>query len=120
MLKKIIIIEDDDGIRNLMQIILEGDGYRVDTFRDFSKKLENLKEEKSLLFLVDSYLKNGKDIAKKFKSFSAPIILVSARHDIARLAKIGKFTDYLSKPFEISELLLKVEKYGKRKHNRKN
>ncbi|SRR5258708_3972392 len=114
MLKKIIIVENDDGIRNLMQMILEGDGYEVDTFSDFSKKLENLGKEKSLLFLVDSYLDSGKDIMGKFKLFSGPTILVSARHDIARLAKVGKFTDYLPKPFEISELLLKVKKYAKK------
>jgi DNA-binding response OmpR family regulator len=115
MLKKIIIVEDDDGIRELMQMILEGDGYEVDCFSEFSKKLENLRNEKSLLFLVDSYLENGKDVTEKFKSFVSPTILVSARHDITRLARIGKFTDYLPKPFEISDLLLKVKKYEKRK-----
>lgn len=118
-MKKIIIVEDDDDLRNLMRLPLQAAGYEVTTHRDGSA-LEEMNELKSLLYFIDLDLGgvSGLDLCKLLKnkkdSEGTPfIIIVSANPDVRELAMEACADDTLSKPFTSKNLLEKVEKFLK-------
>ena len=55
-MQRIFVIEDDENIRNLVKIALEGYGYRVDAFETAEEALDNLEKEKPDLAVFDLML----------------------------------------------------------------
>ncbi len=119
MKKKILIIDDDQGILEAIKAILEFSDYQVET-SDYSEKLI-LKEKNSLpdLILLDLLLsgKDGKEIAKELKGNSytshIPIIMLSAYPTASEAAKLGGADDFLAKPYDMDELLKKIKNHLK-------
>lgn len=113
--KKVLIIDDDEGIRDALQAILESSGYQVE-LADNEKKLLASRKKPSLI-LLDLFLsgRNGKKIAKNLKSRSdtkdIPIIILSAHPNASRELEGIKVDGFLAKPFEVDDLLEKVGKY---------
>jgi DNA-binding response OmpR family regulator len=114
--KKIMIAEDDDGILDAMKIMLEMHGYEVVTTIDGRAVLDLLDEMPDLL-LLDIWMSgmDGREICKnvktKEKTKNIPIIMISASRDVAQNAKDCGADDYLAKPFEMDELIAKIEQY---------
>ncbi len=114
--KKILIAEDDTGILEAMQIMLEDAGYEVTTTVN-GQAVQNMQEELPNLLLLDIWLSgmNGTDICQQLKSREhtrhIPIIMCSANKDTQKLAKAYGADDFIAKPFEMHELLSKVKKY---------
>ena len=114
MNKKILIVDDEQDILEILKILLESRGYEV--IVDISaEKVENLDLINPGLILLDSMLKgkDGRDICKKIKSQPAfkniPIIFLSADADLHIIAEDCKAEGYLRKPFELNEILSAVE-----------
>lgn len=115
---KILVVDDDPGILESTQLLLEFEGYEVDTAScgDSLYKLDNNLPD---LILLDIWLsgENGGDIAKVLKSKSLtkniPIILFSANRDIEIIQQTCGADDCIAKPFQFEDLLTKLRKHLK-------
>jgi DNA-binding response OmpR family regulator len=114
--KKIMIADDDQGILDAVGLLLEFEGYEVISALNCSGLLS---EEPSLpdLLLLDIWMSgaDGRDTCKVLKekqvTASLPIIMISASKDIGASAIAAGADDFLAKPFEINDLLKKIEKF---------
>ncbi|MBK0378312.1 response regulator transcription factor [Mucilaginibacter segetis] len=113
--KKIMIADDDPGIVDAVEMLLEFEGYQVTSTVDGSTVLD-MKEELPDLLLLDIWMsgEDGRDICKKLKNekttMNIPVIMISASRDIQESAMAAGADDFLAKPFEMDELLQKIEK----------
>ena len=118
MTKRIIVVEDDPSITEVLTIILEQEQYRVDSFPDDSF-LEGMKNDMPGLILLDMWLSgiNGKNICAMIKKDNAfqqiPVVMVSANRDVKQHAEEAGADDYLPKPFDVNVLLSLVKKFMK-------
>lgn len=116
-MKKILVIDDDKGILEAVRAILEFDGFEVET-TDRSEYIDHM-EEPNLpqVILVDFLLsgKDGKNVIKQLKKDSIkskiPVIMLSAHPEAERAATEAGADDFISKPFEMDDLLKKIKKY---------
>lgn len=114
MLKPLVlIIEDDKAIRNLLSTVLELHGYQWREATSGKISIQELVSYKPQLVLLDLGLPDmdGTDLIRKVRSWSTvPIIVVSARSEDKD--KIKAFDagadDYITKPFNVDELLARV------------
>ena len=114
--KKILIADDDPGILDVLTLFLEEIGYEVQTtggeatMRDFQKFSPDL-------LLLDVWMSgwSGRDICLLLKSQEAtqhlPIILISANNEVERIARVAGADDFLAKPFNLDEVVEKIEHY---------
>jgi DNA-binding response OmpR family regulator len=112
--KKVLIIEDDPGIQELIGYILESEGFQVVTT---SHNLStDLSVHKADLILLDEWVnkKEGHMLCKEIKQVHAtrhiPVIILSTSPDIAEIAKNCNADGYLAKPFDIDEIVSLVNK----------
>ena len=116
MNKRILVVEDDPAIAEVLAIILSAEAYRVDCFTNASF-ISGLLQDMPGLILLDLLLSgiNGKDICLQLKNDVAykqiPVVIMSANRDIEIHAKEACADDYLAKPFDIAILLSLVKKY---------
>ncbi len=111
----ILILEDDQAIRQSLKIALETQGYKVSGFASTQGLLEKVVQKQFDLLILDVMLplENGIDFCKKVRAHlpSIPIIFTSARIEqqhIIQGLKAGA-DDYLKKPFDLQELLVKIK-----------
>ena len=115
--QKILIVDDEKDILDLLSKVFKKNGYEVETARDGIEALDKAKSFKPALILTDIKLPNmdGIELLKKFKTMdSTPeIILMTGYHDLydstVDALKIGVF-HYLKKPFTDVNFLLQVVK----------
>ena len=114
MKKYILIVDDDENIRNLLSIYLENEGFNTIKAENAKEALEVLAEKEIELILLDIMLpyKSGDQILKEVREFSSvPIIIISAKDMISTkidLLKLGA-DDYITKPFDLGEVVARVE-----------
>lgn len=110
---KILIIEDEGAIRNLISTALQTNGYNYEVASNGTSALLLLSTHQYDMVLVDLGLPDidGVEIIKKFRTFSTtPIIVISARsNDEDKINALDEGADdYLTKPFNVEELLARV------------
>ena len=111
-----MIADDDPGIVDAIEMLLEFEGYHVTSTVNGATVLE-LKDELPDLLLLDIWMsgEDGRDICKKFKQVdltkNIPVIMISASRDIKESAMAAGADDFLAKPFEMDELIGMIEKY---------
>lgn len=116
-LKKVWIVEDDEGISEITSLILDDNGYESDAIKNVDQLFAKLEKEMPDLILLDIFLynANGIDIAKKIKAGEKtkhiPIIIMSADTQIEMKIKDTGVDDFLKKPFELNEFISKIEKF---------
>jgi DNA-binding response OmpR family regulator len=112
--KKIMIADDDPGIVDAVEMLLEFEGYEVSSTVDGATVLD-LKDELPDLLLLDIWMsgEDGRDICKKLKQIeitkNIPVIMISASRDIKESAIAAGADDFLAKPFEMNDLLQKIK-----------
>ena len=117
MPSKIIIIEDDPDILDIMNYILTDEGYHVLAATN-SRVLQEVHVHQPVVILMDNRLTDGygRDFCLEFKNNPStshfPVILVSANPGLEEMAKESKADGYLKKPFDITELIELVKKFG--------
>ena len=117
--KKVLIADDDPGILEAMEIMLDDAGYEVTTTQD-GLAVQNMQENLPDVLLLDIWMSgmDGTEICRYLKGQARtkhiPIILCSANRDTQKLAKGSGADDFLTKPFEMMDLLDTVEKYATR------
>jgi DNA-binding response OmpR family regulator len=120
MSENILIIEDDTQIARFIELELTHEGYQVDKIDNGYDGLNKIKENDYDLLLLDLMLPgiNGIEICNKIRDFSdLPIIMLTAKSELEDKVK-GLDTgadDYLTKPFEIEELLARIRALLRRK-----
>jgi DNA-binding response OmpR family regulator len=114
--KKILVADDNPAILDALKIMLEEEGYEVETTVD-GATAQDIKEPLPDLLLLDIWMSgiDGRDICKHLKSSAAtkhiPVIMISATKDIEQIAKGSGADDCVSKPFQMEHLLATVAKY---------
>ncbi|MBL7812509.1 MAG: response regulator transcription factor [Bacteroidetes bacterium] len=113
---RILLVEDEADISDLIKFNLENEGYKVVAVRDGVDALQRFKEESFDLIIMDVMLPlvDGLTATENIRlsNSNIPILFLSARNTtqdrIAGLKRGGD--DYLTKPFNLEELLLRVQK----------
>jgi two-component system KDP operon response regulator KdpE len=110
---RILVIEDDAGLRDVLRALLEAEGYRVILAETGRRALIEARSHKPDAVLVDLGLpdRDGQDVIRRIREFSpVPIIVLSARTMESEkvLALDGGADDYVTKPFGSTELLARV------------
>ena len=116
--KKILVIDDDADIRDVINYILSEDGYEVSELDNGHSVLETVRQLQPDVILLDIMLgdTDGRDICKTLKADATtsgiPIIMISASHGLHTVHESCNANDYIAKPFDIDNLLSHVEKYA--------
>ena len=110
----ILIVDDDDRIRSLLKDYLDNNGYIVSTAENAEQAKNKLKYLKFDIIILDVMMpgQNGYDLTKEVrKKMKVPIILLTAKGEVENRIKGLELEedDYLGKPFEPKELLLRIE-----------
>lgn len=113
MSAKILVVEDEDRIRQFLQRGLTFEGYRVEAAADGQEALDLAREDPPDLVLLDIMLPglDGVEVCRRLRSASeVPILMLTAKEAIEdRVAGLDAGADdYLVKPFAFDELLARV------------
>jgi len=110
---KIVVVEDEEDVAELIRHSLESQGYRVEVCADGLAALEAVRREPPDLLLLDVMLPgmDGKDVCRVIRrDYDFPIIMISARStevDKVIGLEVGA-DDYVAKPFGVLELVARV------------
>ena len=115
--KKILIVEDEDDIREITRHILEKNGYEVIEAANGEEGLKAYAASAPDLVLLDVHLPDmlGFEICRKIRAegprAETPIILCTVRSEVSPVAEglAAGATDYILKPFEVEDLLNRIE-----------
>ncbi len=118
---RILIVEDDEAIARMVAMNLKVAGYDTRIFLDGLEAYEALPEDSNYdLALLDVMVPgmDGFELMSEMRKYDIPVIYVSARDDLnSKLTGLtGGAEDYITKPFEILELLVRIEKVLVRNH----
>lgn len=118
-MKKILVIEDETAINDLICMNLEIAGYEPAAFFDGAEFSRHLKETDDYdLALLDIMLpgKDGFELLEELKAHKIPVIYLTAKGDLSSKVKGLKrgAEDYIVKPFEMLELLVRMDNVLKR------
>ncbi len=111
---KILLIEDDPEIRELLSSYLKDNGYETDTAEDGIKGKQKAAQDDYALILLDimlPYMSGDQFLTELRKQSDVPVIVISAkdmvqtRIDVIRMGA----DDYITKPFDLGEVLVRIE-----------
>ncbi|HLH26389.1 MAG TPA: response regulator [Chloroflexota bacterium] len=112
--RRLLVVEDDDSIRDMMEMVLASEGYEVVTARDGAVALATLNQEQPDLILLDMKMPivDGWEFARRYAELPPPrppVIVITAAQDASRRAAEIGAQGYLAKPFSIDDLLQLVD-----------
>jgi two-component system alkaline phosphatase synthesis response regulator PhoP len=120
MTERILLVEDEEDLRMTLSDRLKAEGYSADTAADGEEGLRKAVQKSHDLIILDVMLpkKNGFDVCRDIRNAGivTPIIMLTARGQLVDKVlglKIGA-DDYLTKPFELLELLARIEAHIRR------
>lgn len=110
---RILVVEDDRDLRELMRASLSVEGFDVQTAVSLSEAAALVRNDPPDVILLDLGLPDGDGaelVQEVRRKHSLPILVVSARHQEAQKIKLldAGADDYLTKPFSVSELLARI------------
>ena len=116
---RVLVVEDDDGVRTALRLALEDEGYLVFDASSGEQAVQDLVEVDPDFMLVDLMLggMTGFDCIREVRRTSQiPIVVVSARddtHDVVAGLEAGA-DDYVTKPFQIKEITARMRALQRR------
>lgn len=124
-MKKILIVEDEKIIRDELKSLLENSDYKVSVLEDFNNTKEEIINSKPDLILLDINLPNinGEILLKQIrKQSNIPIIMVTSRQgEVDEVLSISYGADdYITKPYNPTILLLRIQNIFKRMENNRD
>lgn len=110
----ILVVDDDPDIGIMLKMMLEFKGYQVTLLNRADKTQETLREKNVDLVILDMLIAgdNGTDVCSSIRSdFSSqlPVMMISALPDARQSCLQAGANEFISKPFEMQDLLSKVE-----------
>jgi DNA-binding NtrC family response regulator len=115
-MERLLVVEDDAGVRTTIVNFLELEGYAVDTASSTDEALERLKQQAYPIVISDIYIdaRTGLDVleAARRKDPSCSVILMTARGTMETVmaATRGGAFDYIAKPFDLDRMLETVKR----------
>ena len=119
--KKILVVDDEPQLALAVKIRLQSRGYEVVTAHDGQQGLEVLEREKPDLVILDVLMPvmDGysclREINARLGRGKLPIIMLTARDRMKDLFELEGIEDYVVKPFDHEDLLIRVERVFKRR-----
>ena len=119
-MNRILIVEDEDSIRELLRLCLSKSGYACDTADTGSRAAALVEQHRYDLALLDVMLPDydGYALIEYIRQYEIPVIFVTARTAVperVRGLQAGA-EDYITKPFDLRELTARVETVLRRYH----
>lgn len=114
--RRILIVDDDEGIRDLVTIALDAEGYEVMSARDGAVALHLLATSRPAAILLDMRMPtmNGWEFARAYAQRPgprAPLIIMSAARDAAAHAAEVDADAFLAKPFDLTDLYACIARF---------
>lgn len=110
----ILIVDDDADIGTMLKMMMEYKGYSVMLLNKADKTLESLHTHSIDLVILDMLIAgiNGTDVCRNIRAEShkarLPILMISALPDARQVCIDAGASDFISKPFEMEEIISKV------------
>ena len=116
---RILVVEDDESIRELIDLVLSSAGYEVVTAENGAFALQVIDGARPDLILLDMRMTvmDGWEFARRYRASPephAPIVVVTAARDAAERAAEIHANGFLGKPFGVDELLALVGNHTRR------
>ena len=112
--KNILVVDDDPDIGTMLKMILEYKGYAVTLLSNANQTEPQLSNGVTDLVILDMLIAgtNGTDVCRSIRSnplsAGVPVLMISALPDARKVCIDAGADDFISKPFEMKELLAKV------------
>lgn len=117
---KILIVDDEKAICDLIDLNLSASGYHCKAVQNGLEAIDLIEKENFDLVLLDIMLPgaDGFDVMEYIRPLQVPVIFITARHEVKDRVKGLKLgaDDYLVKPFDVVELTARVEAVLRRYH----
>jgi len=116
MAKKICVLEDNDDIRELIEMVFEAEAFDVVSFStvtEFTAKVPSVQPD---VFLLDVMLPdgNGLEVCRKLREDEAtthiPIVIMTANSRMDKMMENCDADDFIAKPFDIDDLAKRIHK----------
>ncbi len=113
-MKRILVVDDDKDILNILKLILQMNGFEVMVTPNGEEALTKSLTYCPQLVLLDVFLSgsDGRDICNLLKgnpsTKNIPVVIFSAHSNVEDVLKVCDADDFISKPFDISELVEKI------------
>ncbi|OKS86244.1 response regulator [Mucilaginibacter polytrichastri] len=115
--KKILICDDDEGILDMLEIVLEDYGYNAISVRNSLDLYDVIEREQPDLLLLDLWMPvlSGDQVLKTVRKnpqiAELPVIVISASRDGEKIAVNAGATAFMAKPFDMDNLIQKIRQY---------
>ena len=122
MADKILVVDDEETIRDLLSTFLTADGYEVITAADGAEALELAKTESPQVILMDVKMPglDGIEACKRLKSEEKtkfiPVIMITGYQDRAVEAYLEGADDFVNKPFDKVEISFRIKSMLRIRH----
>ncbi len=115
-LARILVVDDEESIRDLLRLVLAGEGYSVVTARDGEEAIEQLEAQRFDLVITDLVMPrvNGVEVLRAAKRIDPnyPVIVITGYPSVETVTELVRLGagDYLTKPFNIDVVIVTVAK----------
>ena len=116
-MKRILVVDDDKDILNILKLILQMNGFEVMVTPNGEEALSKSLSYHPQLVLLDVFLSgsDGRDICNVLKGHpltkDIPVVIFSAHSNLQDVLKVCNADDFISKPFDINELVEKINEH---------
>jgi DNA-binding response OmpR family regulator len=113
--KKIMVCDDDQGILDVLQMLLESEGFDVITEINSTNLIREMNNNSPDLLLLDLWMPvlSGDQVLKTLRTSpeyeNLPVIVLSASVDGSSIANGAGATDFVPKPFDMDDLIIKIK-----------
>ena len=116
-MKRVLVVDDDPDIREMLDLALSAEGYEVMTAADGAAALDAVREATPDLILLDLKMPGmgGEEFAERYRRGPgprAPVVVVAAAQETAQRAAEMGAAAYLRKPFQLDDLLSLVGRFA--------
>ena len=114
--KTILICDDDEGILEMLEIVLENSGYNIIPVKNSLYLYQIIEKKQPDLLLLDLWMPvlSGDQILKDLRhnpqTSKLPVIIISASPQGKKIAADAGANDFMAKPFDLDALLKKIER----------
>jgi two-component system chemotaxis response regulator CheY len=114
---RVLVVDDDKGIREFVRTVLSDEGYDVAEATDGQQALDRVAQRRPDVILLDMRMPvmDGWEFARTYREQPgphAPIVIVTAALDVAKDAKEIGADGFLAKPFQLDDLLQLVQQHS--------
>ncbi len=117
---KILVVDDDSGIGEMLKTLLEFYGYEVVVTEQPEETEEIILKQDIDLVMLDMLISgvNGTDVCTRLRdnkpTENIPVLMMSALHDAGEKCRKAGANDFIAKPFEMDDLIEKIDKVLKK------